>query len=441
MGQIIGQKNSTKASSTIDCDRNARAFVNRKVQLNAGWPPDACRTKIGSLIATGIRNVDPSSVIPSYAGGTVIGHDNDLQYLIALSMIDGVGPLMGRGLIAHYGSAKAVFIPNREKDANSPGIMRRVRNASLQYEMLKAAEREIAFALKNEVQILSLFDEKYPAKLKAIADSPLVLYGKGSLDKFDQIHIAVVGTRRPTSYGRKVAAEFARRFGEVGVTVVSGLAYGIDIEAHRSTIQAGGRTVAVLGHGIDQVYPKDHYGEANRILATGGVLLTEYCSGVGPESYNFPSRNRIISGLSDAVLVVEANETGGALITAKMAFDQDRDVYAIPGCVGMERSLGCNRLIRDNIAKIACSPDEILQGLEHLFGQFPAPKMSSQRRRPQLSESEEAVYSMMDSGAIAIEEIVSASGFSEQIVLAAILGMELRGIVSKVAGNKYEQIG
>ncbi|MFN8394398.1 MAG: DNA-processing protein DprA [Bacteroidia bacterium] len=365
---------------------------------------------------------------------------DELQYLIALTMIDGVGPLIARGLLGHYGSAKGVFDPRNRRQQKSPAIMQRINNPMLQLEMLKAAEREIEYAARNSVEVLSYFDERYPKRLRAVADAPLILYGRGSLQKLDQLHIAVVGTRRPTAYGRKVAADFSARFAEAGVSVVSGLAFGIDMEAHLATMKTGGQTIAVLGHGIDQIYPREHYREAQKILESGGLILTEFCTGVGPESYNFPARNRIISGISDAVVVVEANETGGALITAKVAFEQDRDVYAIPGCIGMSSSQGCLKLIRDNIARIACSPDDVLDGLGHLI-KAPFPKQKSRKNDlPPLSGDEEIVFLALENGPLDTEELMLSGKMSEKALSTTILSLELKNLIQRVAGNQYQQI-
>lgn len=378
----------------------------------------------------------------NHASGTSeVSSIDELQYLIALTMFDGVGPQMAKSLIAHFGTAKAIFDPRIQKNSKSIQILQRLRNPMLQVEMLRAAEREIQYANKNSVQILSYFDERFPKRLKAISDPPMVLYAKGCLEKLDQVHVAVVGTRRPTQYGRRIAAEFSARFASSGVSVVSGLAYGIDIEAHIASMVAGGQTVAVLGHGIDQVYPREHHGEAQRILETGGLILTEFCTGVGPESYNFPARNRIISGLCDAILVVEANETGGALITAKMAFDQDREVFAIPGCIGMNTSYGCNKLIRDNIARIACSPEDILEEIGHLFKQ-PVGNQAEKRvqQLPQLSENEEVVFGALEDAILDLNQLLEMTGLSDKVLGSTILGLELKNLVSKTAGNKYQRV-
>lgn len=370
------------------------------------------------------------------------GEEDDRLFLIALTMIDKVGPKMSRNLLQHFGSAKALFQASRSKLSRIAYVGDKLAKAVSSAEVLRKAERELKFIEKENIRVLTWQDEKYPAKLKEVDDAPLVLYIKGRIPAKDKPHIAIVGTRMPSQYGKRITHDFASYFAVRGLVVVSGLAYGIDMEAHMATMRAGGDTVAVLGHGLDLIYPKEHFSQAQEMVETGGALITEFCSHTPPDAFNFPARNRIISGLCDAVVVVEATEKGGALITAKMAFDQNRDVFAVPGCIGMETSLGCNRLIRDNIARIACGPEDIIDGLQHLI-RYHAD--ASHARKPkatlQLSIREQMICQTLADGPMDLDTIALHSGIFAVELRSLLLGLEFRHVVSREAGNKYAFTG
>lgn len=365
--------------------------------------------------------------------------DEELLCLVALTMIEKVGPKTSRALMQHFGGAEAIFKTSKDQLLRIPSIGEKLSHAIYSQSVLHLAERELNFASKYGIKILTWYETAYPQKLKEVDDAPLVLFVKGQLSTVDRPHIAIVGTRKPSSQGRRIAAEFAAYFAERGITVVSGLAYGIDLEAHTATIGSKGNTVAVLGHGLDQIYPRIHASKAREIFEHGGALVTEFCSGTQPDAYNFPARNRIISGMSDAVLVVEATEKGGALITAKCAFEQDREVFAIPGWPGVATSIGCNRLIRDNIAKIACEPADVLDGLHHLLrfkiedSGLKAPKV-----KVQLSEREEIVYQSLLEGLADLDTLSALTCIASSELQSILLGLEFRHIVARAPGNKFK---
>lgn len=368
--------------------------------------------------------------------------DKEKLHLVALTMIDKVGPKTSRALLQHFGGAEAIFRTSRQKLMTIPSVGEKIARAIHGSSILQAAERELKFAEKNGIEIVTWYDNGYPRKLKEVDDSPLVLYVKGKLPTVEKPHIAVVGTRRPSANGRKIATEFASYFAQRGIVVVSGLAYGIDYEAHAATLDADGCTIAVLGHGLDQVYPKEHAPKAKEIVEKGGALVTEFCSNTKPDAYNFPSRNRIISGLCDSVLVVEATEKGGALITAKTAFDQDREVFAVPGSLGLATSVGCNRLIRDQIAKIACEPADVLDGLQHLL-HFSVDRSHAIGKKiaAQLSDREEAVCQALVNGPTDLDTVGVESGIFGADLQSILLGLEFRHVVIRVPGNKYQLAG
>jgi DNA processing protein len=373
------------------------------------------------------------------AGGGVDECLDEQQSLIALTLIEKVGPKTCRSLLQHFGGAKNVFNASKGSLAKIPYVGDKVARAIASKETMLAAERELAFAAKNKINVVTWGSDNYPQKLRQIDDSPLVFYAAGELPTIDQPHIGVVGTRTPSAYGKKIANDFASHFAKLGIVVVSGLAFGVDMAAHEATVTSGGRTLAVLGHGLDQIYPREHTPKARQIVSAGGALLTEFPSGTQPEAFNFPARNRIISGLCDAIVVIEATEKGGALITARMAFEQNREVFAVPGNIGAATSVGCNRLIRDQIARIACGPEDVLDGLEHLLryqsdhGQLKKPKVAAQ-----LSERERIVYDLLAAESLDFDTISSLAQIGPTELRSILLGMEFRGIVTPVAGNKFE---
>jgi DNA processing protein len=401
-----------------------------------GSPPQSMVTPFSlvqkSSVGSNVEDLEHSKV------GNHID-DNDPLYLVALTMIEKVGPKTSRALMQHFGTAAEIFRANKSKLARLPMVGEKIITAIHRGEFLRAAEREIGFARRNGIEVVTWNDACYPLKLKEVCDSPMVIYVKGELPEIDKPHIAVVGTRKPSAYGKKMAAEFSAYFAERGIVVVSGLAFGIDIEAHSSTLAQGGCTLAVLGHGLDQVYPREHTLKAKQIVDRGGALVTEFCSGTQPDAYNFPARNRIISGLCDAVLVVEANEKGGALITAKMAFEQDREVFAIPGNLGNPTGIGCNRLIRDQIAKIACEPQDVIESMQHLIKLNIEDRPAKKRKVSiQLSHREQSVCDALCEKTLDFDAIEALSVICGAELRSVLLGLEFRQIVMQVAGNKYQ---
>lgn len=364
---------------------------------------------------------------------------DELQCIVALTMIDKIGPKTCRSLLERFGGARDVFSASRQSLAKVGYVGEQAAAAIRSQKSMRKAEQEIEFALKHRIKIVAWDDDRYPRKLREIADSPMVFYCKGDLPAADVPHIGIVGTRNPSAYGRRIANEFASYFARLGIVVVSGLAFGIDIEAHSATVATGGRTIAVLGHGLEQVYPREHTFKANEIVGCGGALLSEFPSGTQPEAFNFPARNRVISGLCDAVVVVEATEKGGALITAKMAFEQNREVFAVPGHIGVSTSVGCNRLIRDHVAKIACGPQDVLDGLQHLL-QYRAqsPNEVMPRAALSLTGREKAVYTLLGKQALDLDCLAAAAAIDPTTLRGILLDMELQGIVTTAPGNKFK---
>src|SRR5205085_3688004 len=271
---------------------------------------------------------------------------------IALNMTPGVGPRAAAKLLERFGSAEGVFAATRA-DFETLRLQPEAIESIMARDLFEVAGDEIERVREMGADILLLDDGVYPQLLREIFDPPITLYVKGAWDAcFDQPCVAIVGSRRSSTYGQNTATMLARDLAERGVTIVSGLARGIDAAAHRGALEAAGRTVAVLGTGIDEVYPRDHRKLADEILASGGAIVSEFPLGTPPAPQNFPYRNRIISGLSLGVLLVEAAENSGSLITARLAMEQNREVFAVPGNITSRNSFGTNYLIKGAGAKM-----------------------------------------------------------------------------------------
>jgi DNA processing protein len=287
-------------------------------------------------------------------------------YLIALTDLKGVGDVLARQLLLYFGSAEEVFKANRSMLEKTPGIgaytAEKIEHA--RPEALKRAEKELAFIEKNKILLYAITDDGYPTRLKECMDAPVVFYYRGTADLNAAKIISVVGTRRMTDYGRKLTELFVKELAAMfpELLIVSGLAYGVDICAHRQALRNSLPTVGVLAHGFDRIYPSAHRTVAAELLERGG-LLTEFMSGTNPDRENFLQRNRLIAGLADATIIVESAMKGGALVTADIAFSYGRDVFAFPGRTTDEFSSGCNRLIQINKAGLISSAKDLVMSL------------------------------------------------------------------------------
>ena len=285
-------------------------------------------------------------------------------YQVALTMINGVGPVLARKLLEACGSPEAIFKEKKslfKKIANMPSkLFSEITNP----EVLRRAEQECLFIEKNKIQTFFISEDSYPFRLSQLPDAPVMLYYKGNTDLNAKHIISVVGTRKATDYGRDLTEHFLKELSEKlpHTLVISGLAYGIDIYAHQQALRNKLPTVAVLAHGLDRIYPSVHRNIAAEMTRSGG-LLTDYPSGTKPDKPNFVQRNRIVAGLSDAIIVVESAAKGGSMITAEIAFSHSRDVMSFPGRVGDLNSMGCNKLIRKNQAVLITSASDLIESM------------------------------------------------------------------------------
>ena len=333
-----------------------------------------------------------------------------------------------------------VFSRRKELPEIMPGVNPGVVTALDCPAAFLRAEQEMEFVEKNRLSCLTLKDEAYPSRLRECEDAPIVLFFKGNTD-FNRLHVIdMVGTRRATDYGKQFCIDFLRDLAVLcpDVLVVSGLAYGIDIHAHRAALANHLPTVAVLAHGLDRIYPYVHRKTAIDMLAQGG-LLTEFLTGTNPDKHNFVSRNRIVAGMSDATIVVESAAKGGSLITAELAEGYHRDCFAVPGHVTDESSIGCNRLIRDNKAALIQNAEEFVQIMGWSVAEQPARTEGIQRNLfPELTEEEELVVRiLMRQGDLHINAMVVEADIPVNRMSALLFELEMKGVVKAMVGGVY----
>lgn len=357
---------------------------------------------------------------------------------LRLSLVPGIGPQHFAALVAAFGSPAGVWEASPAAWREVPGI-----GVKLARELGLAATRddevvaELARCEANQIELLVVGEPEYPTRLTEIPDPPSILFRQGDWHGSDDLAIGVVGTRHPSSYGERQAERFARGLALAGLTVVSGLARGIDSIAHRAALEAGGRTIAVLGSGLLNLYPPEH-GELAARIARHGAVFSEFPSGQPPKSGAFPRRNRVISGLSLGVLVVEATERSGALISARLAAEQGRDVFALPGRVDSRSSRGCHHLIRDG-AKLVQAVDDILEEL----GPLPLPARPSPARTVhhpaelQLNPRETAVLQAIDREPTSFDQLVARTQLPVQQILAVLSALEMRRLIRRLSGTTF----
>ncbi|NDV63678.1 DNA-processing protein DprA [Bacteroides sp. 224] len=366
-------------------------------------------------------------------------NEEEIIYSIALTQVPGIGSVWGKNLLTTIGNATTVFRERENLQKLMPGITPRLIDLLNCPDAIKRAEQEYKFIEKNHIQCLTLNSEQYPSRLCECDDAPIVLYYKGNADLNSSHIINMVGTRHATDYGKQLCIDFLKELRNTcpDTIVVSGLAYGIDIHAHRSALTHGFSTIGVLAHGLDRIYPSAHRDTAIKMLDQGG-LLTEYISGTNPDKYNFVSRNRIVAGISDATIVVESAEKGGSLITASIAESYNRDCFAFPGRSTDEVSKGCNQLIRDNKASLIQSAEDFIQ-----FMQWNSSNKASRHIQfeifPDLSEEEQAIIDILKKNeSTQINTLSVESNIPIHRINALLLDLEIKGMIQIFAGGKIQ---
>lgn len=357
---------------------------------------------------------------------------NEREAYIALNMMSDIGPVGVRALVAGLGSAVAVFGADAAALKCLPGVGRAQADAVLRQRGSVDPAREVELAGAMGIRIVTPLDEEYPERLKTIHDPPLALYVRGSLSGRDRHAIAIVGTRRPTHYGRECAERFAIAFARMGYSVVSGLAEGVDAVAHASVLKVGGRTVGVLGGGFNHFFPESNRALAGR-MAESGAVLSELPLDRAPDKTTFPMRNRIVSGMSAGVVVVEAGGHSGALITARMACEQGRQVFAVPGRIDSAPSAGCHDLIRDG-AVLVRGPDDVVSEFDGLFAK-PIGAAQPAAARPALTPEEERLLSLIGGTQRDVDAVIRESGLAAAAVSGILIGLEMKRLVRMLPGR------
>jgi DNA processing protein len=363
--------------------------------------------------------------------------DQDRLSFLALHFIPGIGDRLVKQLVSYCGSSEKVFKTPKGKLLKIPGIGPIAAESILQGAAFDLAEKELKKAEREETEILFYTDKKYPARLKQIEDAPSMIYFKGQANLNHHKSIAIVGTRQATEYGKEIVTEVIERLTPHAPLIVSGLAYGIDIQAHKQALKYDLPTLGVLGSGIDVIYPAVHKDTAKKMLAQGG-LLSENPFGTKPDAHHFPARNRIIAGLCDALIVVEAAEKGGALITAEIANSYNKDVFAIPGSLGLTYSEGCNKLIRDNKAIIYTSVTDIELALGWTKEGVSSSKEASVNL-DMLDEDERMIVQLLlaRNVPVMIDDLAYQSGLSASKLASLLLTLEFKNLVKTFPGKMF----
>jgi DNA processing protein len=361
---------------------------------------------------------------------------NTLLYQIALTLIPGIGSVNGKNLVAYCGGVEAVFTEKKRTLLKIPGIGEHTVSGIINHNAFDRAEKEIEFINKFNIKPLFYLDSDYPIRLKQCADSPLILYYKGNANLNAEKVIGIVGTRKATEYGKEICRKLVEGFADLNLLIISGLAYGIDAQAHKASVDNSLYTVGVLGHGLDRIYPYANRNLAARMIEHGGVL-TEYMKDTKPDFMNFPSRNRIIAGMCDAVIVVEAGKSGGALITADIADSYNREVFAVPGRIGDIYSEGSNFLIRTNRAVLVQSAEDIIQFLN--WDNQLTPRKPAQRELfIELTSEEKAfIEALREHGDMEIDSLLMETGILPSKAAMALLNLEFEGIIRCLPGKVY----
>ena len=353
----------------------------------------------------------------------------EVEYWIGLSLVPGIGESRLRFLVSRFKSAKAVFEASRA-DLNSLGILDDRTVAGLSgSKYLELGKKQAELIRKIDGQVITFLDKDYPRNLKDLDEAPPLLYMRGSLKSEDSLAIGIVGSRRATAYGRATAERLSFELASRGVTIVSGFATGVDSAAHRGALRAGGRTLAVLGCGMDINYPAANRNLREKIVS-GGALVTEFPLGTQPLAGNFPKRNRIVSGLSLGLVVVEAAVKSGTFSTVRWAADQGREVFAVPGDVNRKTSSGTNRLIREG-AKLTTCADDVLEEI----GILRRPSIETTKKF--VSDDEREVMERLEYGPIHVDEIAVHLKMPVNETLAILLSLELKGVVRQTPGKIF----
>jgi len=364
---------------------------------------------------------------------------DDLLYQIALSQVPNIGDVHARILIQHFGTAKDVFKASKKILEKIDGLGSVRINALKSFNEFEASEAELSFIEKYNITPLFLTDKIYPRKLLNCYDGPPLLYFRGGADLNALRIVSIVGTRNSSDYGKHVCDEIVEGLKDLDVMIVSGLAFGIDTIAHKAALRNGLKTIGVLAHGLDRIYPPQNKSLAKHMCEQGG-LLTEFKSKTNPDRENFPRRNRIVAGLCDCIIVIESGAKGGSLITAELSNGYNKDVFAVPGRTNDFKSEGCNYLIKNNKANLITFANDVLEFMN--WNDARKNILKPQRELfIELSEPEQRIFAMFNAAeCLGIDDIFIQSNLSSSTVAAALLTLEMHGLISSLPGKVYKLI-
>ncbi len=361
---------------------------------------------------------------------------SDLKYWLALNFLPEIGPVLARKLLSVFGNPENIFQLSINKLKKIENIGENRARSIVGFKQWDMVQREIDSTIKNNARLITINDKSYPEGLRRIPDAPLVLYIKGEIKDDDKYAIAIVGSRLSTDYGLRVAEEISYKIASYGLTVVSGMARGIDTASHKGALKASCRTIAVLGSGIDVPYPPENRMLMSSIVSSGAVI-SEFPLGTQPNRENFPKRNRIISALSFGVVVIEATVDSGSLITVGYALEQGKEVFAVPGNITSRKSKGTNDLIKKG-AKLVESAEEIIDELRpQIKGVLREEKLFSGKPLPAMTDDEKTLYNCLDNEPKHIDTIVRETNMSTGKVLSILLNLELKGAVGQTDGKRF----
>ncbi|PUZ27439.1 DNA processing protein [Chitinophaga costaii] len=360
----------------------------------------------------------------------------ELIHQIALTQIPHIGDVLAKRLLEHFGSASNLFQARLHELASIPEVGKFRALQIKQFNNFARVEAEISFITRYQIQPVFYTDAAYPERLRQCHDAPVLLYQKGDAALQAPRMLSVIGTRKPSRHGREVCETLIAGLAPMGITIVSGMAYGVDIIAHQAALANGLPTIGILGHGLDRMYPAIHKDVAREMIQQNGALLTDFISGTQPDKQNFPKRNRIVAGISDATLVIETGLRGGSLITADIAFSYNRDVLAVPGRINDELSAGCHALIRNNKAQLVTGAADIIDALG-----WDLPTVKSVVQPSlflTLNHIEKAVVALFnDEAPRHIDEIFRNSTLPNSEVASAVLSLEMQCVIKSLPGQYY----
>ena len=363
--------------------------------------------------------------------------DNNLFYKIALTQIEGVGPVLAKNLVSYCGGVKEIFEQTKRTLSKIPGVGTILADEIKKESVFTNTEKILNTVVKKKTGVLFYLDEEYPSRLKHINDSPVLIYYEGTKSFNNNRILGIVGTRNATNKGKMITEKIVEELTDYSVTIVSGLAFGIDAAAHRSAIKYNVPNIAIMGNGIDITYPAQHQ-KLRSNISLNGDIISEFPLNTKPDKGHFPMRNRIIAGLSDALLVVESDTRGGSIITAKMAFDYNKDVFAIPGRLEDRYSKGTNRLIKTNIAYLTENAEDIAKIMNwNKTSEVTAMQM---QMFAELDDNEQKIIDLLsneEKDSLSIDEIHYKSQFTMGELASILLNLELKGMIENLPGARY----